>query len=386
MLFIGREKVREKLEDDQYIDASKSHAIFICGKRGSGKSYTMGVLVEELQEKHPDFLKIIIDPMGIFWTMAELNIEQEEELWDWNLYAREYPVKLIVPGEVEKRFDSEVVKELENKGIEFKQLLLNPSDISPEGWCDLFNININEMMGIALYRAVDSISKKFFTIDDIIYEIERDTKSKETTKEALINRLNMAKKWGIFADEEIQIESVFSTNAVNVIDLSTIESGRHGLRDLVVSIVSKYLFNQRLKSRKREMLNLESKMSKVWMFIDEAHNFIPSGKSTLSKEILIRWAKEGRQPGLNLIIATQQPSAVDNEVLSQCDIIFAHKVTNREDVNALNKLNQEYMGKELKIYIKDLNKGECVFVNDEKECIKTVKIRPRKSKHGGGEK
>ena len=321
MLFIGREKVREKLEDDQYIDASKSHAIFICGKRGSGKSYTMGVLVEELQEKHPDFLKIIIDPMGIFWTMAELNIEQEEELWDWNLYAREYPVKLIVPGEVEKRFDSEVVKELENKGIEFKQLLLNPSDISPEGWCDLFNININEMMGIALYRAVDSISKKFFTIDDIIYEIERDTKSKETTKEALINRLNMAKKWGIFADEEIQIESVFSTNAVNVVDLSTIESGRHGLRDLVVSIVSKYLFNQRLKSRKREMLNLESKMSKVWMFIDEAHNFIPSGKSTLSKEILIRWAKEGRQPGLNLI-ATQQPSAVDNEVLSQCDIIL----------------------------------------------------------------
>jgi len=385
MLFIGREKLKDRLGDDVYIDASKSHAIFICGKRGSGKSYTLGVLVEELQEKYPEYLKIIIDPMGIFWTMVEPNEEQEEELWDWDSYPERYPVKLIVPGEIEERFDEDVIREMENRGVEFKKLLLNPSDISAEGWCDLFNLNINEMMGIALYRAIDNIEKDFFTIDDIIYEVERDTKSKESTKEALINRLNMAKKWGIFSDEYIPIEDIFERNAINIIDLSVIESGRYGLRDLIVSIIAKYLFNQRLKARKKEMLNLQSKMPKVWMFIDEAHNFIPSGKSTLSKEILIRWAKEGRQPGLNLVIATQQPSAIDNEVLSQCDIIFAHKVTNREDINALNKLNQEYMGKELKVYIKDLNKGECVFIDDEKEFLKIIKIRPRKSRHGGRE-
>ena len=31
-----------------YIRATGSRAVFICGKRGSGKSYTLGVIVEEL--------------------------------------------------------------------------------------------------------------------------------------------------------------------------------------------------------------------------------------------------------------------------------------------------------------------------------------------------
>jgi hypothetical protein len=243
------------------------------------------------------------------------------------------------------------------------------------------------MMGISLYRAIDNISerKNYFNISDIINEIEKDAKSKETTREALVNRLNMAEKWGIFSETLVSIDEVFDSNYINILDLSTVEGGRHGLRDLIVSIVAKYLFNQRLRSRKLEQLKLSSKMPKVWMFIDEAHNFVPSGKSTLSKEPLIRWAKEGRQPGLNLIIATQQPSAVDNEILSQCDIVFAHKVTNREDVTALNKLNQEYMSGELKTYLKDLGKGECIIVDDETESIRNIRIKPRKSRHGGGE-
>lgn len=387
MLFVGRENLTNELGNDAYVDAKKSHAIFVCGKRGSGKSYTLGVLVEELHDVHPEILNIIVDPMGIFWTMGEPNYSQERDLWNWNSFAKEYPAKLIVPGNPSKRFEKEVIDELKSRNIPIGSIQINPSDISPEGWCDLFNININEMMGISLYRAIDNISerKNYFNISDIINEIEKDAKSKETTREALVNRLNMAEKWGIFSETLVSIDEVFDSNYINILDLSTVEGGRHGLRDLIVSIVAKYLFNQRLRSRKLEQLKLSSKMPKVWMFIDEAHNFVPSGKSTLSKEPLIRWAKEGRQPGLNLIIATQQPSAVDNEILSQCDIVFAHKVTNREDVTALNKLNQEYMSGELKTYLKDLGKGECIIVDDETESIRNIRIKPRKSRHGGGE-
>ena len=31
-----------------YMNATGSRAVFICGKRGSGKSYTLGVIIEEL--------------------------------------------------------------------------------------------------------------------------------------------------------------------------------------------------------------------------------------------------------------------------------------------------------------------------------------------------
>lgn len=79
MLFIGR-----NLEDsnDIYIDASKSRAVAICGKRGSGKSYTMGVLIEELF-REDNVVILVVDPMGIFHTMSLPNYEQERTLWDW---------------------------------------------------------------------------------------------------------------------------------------------------------------------------------------------------------------------------------------------------------------------------------------------------------------
>jgi hypothetical protein len=122
------------------------------------------------------------------------------------------------------------------------------------------------------------------------------------------------------------------------------------------------------------------------MLIDEAHQFVPAGRSTLAKEALIRWAKEGRQPGLSLVVASQQPSAIDAEVLTQCDIILGQKLTNSADIQAINSLSQDYMGGELKTYIRKLERrGEAVLVDDEQERVVMTQIRPRKSYHGGGE-
>jgi hypothetical protein len=59
--------------------------------------------------------------------------------------------------------------------------------------------------------------------------------------------------------------------------------------------------------------------------------------------MLIRWVKEGRQPGLSLVVATQQPAAIDAELLTQCDIIISHKITAWDDVFALNRLSATYM-------------------------------------------
>ena len=79
MLFIGR-----NLEDDSdvHIDAGKSRAVAICGKRGSCKSYTMGMLIEELF-REGEVVILVVDPMGIFHTMSLPNYEQERTLWEW---------------------------------------------------------------------------------------------------------------------------------------------------------------------------------------------------------------------------------------------------------------------------------------------------------------
>lgn len=62
MLNIGKDIKGNELV---YLDSTRSRAVLVCGKRGSGKSYTLGVVVEELLEAG-NILVIIVDPMGIY--------------------------------------------------------------------------------------------------------------------------------------------------------------------------------------------------------------------------------------------------------------------------------------------------------------------------------
>jgi DNA helicase HerA-like ATPase len=386
VLSIGRDI---KSEDYAYLDASRSRAVLVCGKRGSGKSYTLGVIVEELRQSN-DVLTIIVDPMGIYYPMAQPNYEQDRLLWDWGLRAEGMPTLLLVPGEPERLYGGqEVTHAMESLGVRFRQFRLNPADLSPDAWCELFDLSIADVMGIALFRAVQHLArrrKEHFFISDIIEEIEGDALVNDRTRQALLNRLEMAQDWDLFSNRYQEIWEIFDPKTVNIVDLSTLDPGPRGRRNLVLDVLARDIFKRRTIARRKEELGLISELPRVWMLIDEAHQFVPSGKTTLAKEALIRWAKEGRQPGLSLVVASQQPSALDSEIISQCDVIIAQKLTNQADIQAVNSLSQDYMGGELKTYIRKLSRrGEAVLVDDEQEKVIMTQIRPRKSYHGGGE-
>ena len=372
-----------------YMDASRSRAVLVCGKRGSGKSYTLGVIVEELLDAQ-DTLVIIVDPMGIYYPMAQSNHEQEQLLWDWGLSAKGVPILLLVPGPPELLYGGqEVVGAMEARGVRFRQFRINPADLSPDAWCELFNLSIADVMGIALFRAVQHLRrrrKEHFFIPDIIDAVEGDGLVQDRTRQALLNRLEMAQDWDIFSTRYQELWEVFDPQSVNIVDLSTLDPGPRGRRNLVVDVLARDIFKRRTIARRKEELGLVSELPRVWVLIDEAHQFVPSGKSALAKEALVRWAKEGRQPGLSLVVASQQPSAIDSEVITQCDVIIAQKLTNRADIQAVNALSQDYMGGELKTYIRRLKRrGEAVLVDDEEEKVVMAQIRPRRSYHGGGE-
>lgn len=376
-------------DDPAYLEAEGSRAVLVCGKRGSGKSYTLGVLVEELLAAGDKaVIPIVIDPMGVYHTMTQANIPQQDVLFKWGLSPKGYDVRLLVPGDPADLYDDDVLQMLMQRGVHILPLRLNPSDLSPDGWCDLFDADINRPLGIVLFRAVQrlQVKNRFFSVPDIIQMVERDGKAQDASKEALLNRLEAARSWQLFSEADYSpLQTLFVPGAVNVVDLSRLEPGPRGRRNLTISVIARNLFRARSDARLREEFGLATPLPRVWMLIDEAHQFVPNGSGTLAKDQLVRWAKEGRQPGLSLVVASQQPSAIEPEVLSQCDIILSHKLTTRADTNALNSLSQDYMGGELRTYIKALNRtGEAVLVDDERESVQMLRIRPRRSQHGGG--
>jgi DNA helicase HerA-like ATPase len=72
--------------------------------------------------------------------------------------------------------------------------------------------------------------------------------------------------------------------------------------------------------------------------IDEAKDFVPSGKSVPGKENLIRLAAQARKYGLGLLFATQEPKSIEHSIVSNCSTLLAGKMASPAAIDALQQL------------------------------------------------
>jgi hypothetical protein len=68
-LHVGRVGETEHFNDSIYMDSLNPHVVFVCGARGSGKSYVLGVIAEELARQNKNVGVVVVDPIGVFWSM-----------------------------------------------------------------------------------------------------------------------------------------------------------------------------------------------------------------------------------------------------------------------------------------------------------------------------
>ena len=96
--------------------------------------------------------------------------------------------------------------------------------------------------------------------------------------------------------------------------------------------------------------------------------------------------KEGREPGISLVLITQRPEKLHPDALAQSDLVISHRLTSRADVEALRSVMQTYMLKDIQEYMNKLprKKGAALILDDNSERIYTAQIRPRISWHAGG--
>ena len=379
----------------------KNHSFIANGiiSHNSGKSYTLGVITEEIANLPPEISRniasIIFDTMGIFWTMKFKNEKEKSILEEWKLTPKESPVKVFAPiGKME---------EYKEKNIPIDEAFaLKASELEAEDWIITFNLSMTSQEGVLITNVVSQLKKEIetFTIQDIIKQINKAHNISQETKNISHSLFQAAESWGIFSTDQegMEITDLINTGKTTIIDLSVYSSiGTFNIRGLVIGLVSRKIFSQRINARKQEEIqsiqhgidyrsyNPTRETPLVWLFVDESHEFLPKNGKTPATDALVQILREGRQPGISLVLATQQPGQIHQDVMTQSDIIISHRVTAKPDIEALNQIMQTYLLESIKTSMDKLPgaKGSAIILDDNSERIYSMRMRPRLTWHGG---
>ncbi|RQG93313.1 ATP-binding protein [Natrarchaeobius halalkaliphilus] len=306
-----------------HVDLDGPHAVLIVGKRGYGKSFTLGVVAEELS-RAPGVSPVVIDPMGVFATLAES--------------AGETTVSASV---------------LESPAV-------TPTSLDPRSWCELLGLSPESGAGGLVWRAAQEAA----TIEGMCTHVDASD-APGTDRRAAINHLELARSWGVFDDAGVSADDLAGGD-VTIVDVSGLDSAP---MNAVCRAIAEDLYRARVTGRVQRL---------PWLLLDEAHTFFTGVADPALRRILTR----GRAPGVSLVLATQRPSAVPSVAISQTDLLLSHRLTSRADLEALERAQPTYLRSSLDERMPTAP-GEVLVVDDATETVHAGRIRNRETPHGG---
>ena len=402
LAFIGKSFVTmgnyTSLSNPIYMDVARSHVILIAGKRGSGKSYTIGTIAEALadlgREESGNISPLIFDTMGIFWTMKYKNKKDSGLLAEWGLEEKNIPMNVFAPFGY--------YQEYRDKGVDVdREFAIKLSELDSSDWVGLFELKFTDPIAVLIESVISELKnkKKSFGFKDIQDMVGRAENVSQEVKNSVSALFDAADTWKIFDEEKgTSIRDLIKAGETTVIDLSMYASlGAFNVRALIIGIVSKKLFNERMAARKEEEIiavqhgadyaryEIKRDMPLVWIFIDEAHEFLPNEGTTPATNALVQLLREGRQPGISIVLATQQPGKIHTDAITQSDIVISHRVTAKLDTQALNDITQSYLYESISSKLNNLPRlnGSAIILDDNSERIYSMRVRPRFTWHGG---
>jgi len=306
-----------------YLDLDGPHAMVVVGKRGYGKSYTLGVIAEELA-RTPPLAPVVVDPMGVFDTLADATTGEP------------------VPATV---VDAPTV---------------DPNSLDPRSWCALVGLDPEGGPGSLVWQAAQeaaSLAAMRRAVDTA------DAPGRD--RRAADNHLALADSWRVFDTDGLDAGRLGS-GTVTVLDLSGLAAAP---MNAVVRGVCEALYRARITGDLDRL---------PWVLVDEAHTFFDGVAAQALERLLTR----GRAPGVSLALATQRPSAISAVGISQADLLCAHRLTSRGDIEALRAAQPTYMEGSLAERMPTAP-GEVLVVDDATETVHAARIRERDTPHAG---
>jgi len=442
-VFLGKAAEYQLMRKNAWLDCEGAHAIYVVGKRRSGKTYTLGVIAEGLasdtwlRQGERKQAILLIDSMNVFITMPHLVEQtygstslQAQELRRWAV-PREtlnmvlfYPRGSLAPPEGEAR-----------------EISIRPSDLSAEDWARLFEVDTySDPMGQLIAELYEKVTVEGYSdgsgtavqansnhsIDDLLTCLDRCsdiTRYDSRTIEGIRRRLRAVARLPVFSPTGIDVADLFGPGRVSVLLLRDIDQM---LRSLLVAIIVKKIMQLRSLSDRYERLaavhraryeslkgqddekaaeayekyeqygkQAAAGLPRGWIIIDEAHNYMPARGIVPSSEPLKKYVNEGRNLGLSIVVATQNPSGLEPAIRRNADVLIMHSMSMRDDIAATEGMVNTLVPDSFKFgretissrvfeqLVRSLPPGYAIISNDAINRVFVAKIRPRLTVHGG---
>lgn len=331
----------------------------VFGVTRSGKSYTSGVILEELIKQGSPVL--IIDAHGEYHSLGQANDQPEdiEKLHSIGLEPEGFQIQEYSPPAFVDTAQGE------------REITINFSDLTASEIIDLTGFT-GENQKLLIYETTRSFQERDYTIAEFLYAADRiNTTQQINTGIGVIRaRIRGLESRGIFGNGFLP-EELINENVVSIINLSGLDKNT---QQITVAAILRRLFRARTYG---DILPFS-------LFIEETHRFAPSTSDPISKNILEEIAKEGGKFGVGLHIVSQRPSEVSSTLLSQCETKIFHKLTDVPDVNYARSI-LGITSPELAQGISNISVGSAIIMGGvtNYQPIYSL-IRHRQSRHGGG--
>ena len=312
--------------------------IGVFGGSGSGKSFGLRVVLEELMEMGVP--AIVMDPH------YEMDFSNNSEISDKN-YSDKFKC-LEIGMHTGIKFQELQKRDLKN--------LLNAASPLTDSMKNVIDVMLAKGSSFESFKnKLDMLleGQEIGSRDKIIAEIaaEPDINKKNRLEDVLdiYERYDktcnsMSVRGVLWRLINLQNEGIFSHNIDELLDLLK----RRKLVVLqgstrMINVFSTYLLAKLYYLRKEYRDELYRNNAKVDYFppfviiTDEAHNFAPKGFDTPSKSILREISQEGRKYGVFLILATQRPTLLDETITAQLNTKLIFRTVRASDIDTIKE-------------------------------------------------
>lgn len=391
-----------------YLDVNKlvTEHMAILAMTGSGKSYTVGRIIERLVALNNGTV-VVFDPHGEYGRALQGGNLQFGDHFD-------------TEDERDKKSLPEIKHMMEklqasNAGIQiytpqmdnFRQKYANKNKVLALQFDKFEMDDISEILpgltepqqrvldvAIRYWRTVETveprdINKLRFFLGDGIEEVKKWDDLSSAEAQALNGRsaaVASMKLSRVLNEAQSFYSSDLSgpTDIYEMIGRPSDKKGRlvvidlQGLSDTAKQVICGLLSSEILRAASSKT----DKTRPSFLVYEEGHNFAPAGGKAVSHRIIKKIAGEGRKFGVGFGIVSQRPSKLDADVTSQCNTLITMRLKNPDDQRFITKASDMVSKSDLE-ELPSLSTGEALICGRSIPAPLLVKVGSKALVHGG---